>query len=229
MQSTKRNSLRWLLTLCVLAIMAASGGDAPLCALSVTDADAPPVAVQDEHLDRDFAAEDDRVICVQAWVMGVAGAQLGKSLMQSAEGQPGPMPVERAFQLLHRGQAKLISAVTLKLANGHTAQTLQKDGESTDLGSENDTKTAKNKNTLEFEATGRIGPHERIAIEFKYEQSFSEATFTKDDDDNKESTVDRQLHWASALSLIPGKPAVAGLTVSNNSASILVLQADVVD
>lgn len=190
----------------------------------------PLVPIQEEREDRDHAAQEDHVICVQAWVVEVQGAQLHKSLMQTAEGQPGPIPVERAFQFLHNGQARIISAISLMVANGSTGQTQHEGGESADSQTKEDMeKTTETKNTLEFEAHVRTGAGGRIAMDFKFQQTFTEACFTKDDTDNKETAIDKELHWASELYLIPGRSAVAGLIVDSNSAAILILRADMMD
>jgi hypothetical protein len=190
----------------------------------------PLIPTPDDHDDRDRQSEENHVICVQAWVVELEGIGLHKSLMQTAEGQPGPVPVERVFRLLHDGQVRIISGTTLVVANGSTGQTVQQDGESADTEAEQDSaKTTKTKNTLEFEASVHTGANGRIAVEFKFQQTFTEACFTKDDSSKKEVNRDKQLHWASAVHLTPGRPAVAGMTVSNNSAAILILQADLID
>jgi len=188
------------------------------------------IPIHDEYDDRNREAETDHLICVQAWVVDVEGVRLHKSLMQTAEGQPGPMPVDRAFRLLRDGQAKIISAITLMVASGSTGQSQYQDGEGVDSKSQEDSaKTTKIKNTLEFEAEVCAEANGRIAVAFKCQQEFTEECFSRDDSDNKETTVDRQLHWVSAVHLIPGRPTVAGVTVSTDKAAVLILQADFMD
>jgi hypothetical protein len=206
----------------------APDGDYRPSALPSTDV--PLFSTSDDRADRNRQAEEDQVICVQARVVELEGIGLHKSLMQTAEGQPGPVPVDRVFRLLHDGQAKIASGITLMVANGSTGQTVQQDDESADTETEQDSaKTTKTKNSLEFEASVHTEPSGRIAVEFKFQQTFTEACFTKDDSSKKDVNKDKQLHWASTMHLIPGRPAIAGVIVKSDTAAVLILQAQVAD
>lgn len=115
------------------------------------------------------------------------------------------------------------------VAHGSKGQTVRQDGEGTDTEAEDSAKTTKTKDTLEFEAKVHVSAEGLIAAEFKFQQEFTEACFTKADDTKKDADNNKHLHWASTVCLLPGRPAVAGTTISGHSAALLVLQADVMD